>query len=522
MRPAGTSLKPPTGDSARRAHPYRAFALQLGFLLGMWILFVVDATSARNQAREDAIHSLSNVAASLAIDLSHALELLDRSLQGVVNEWQNDEIRALKPSLRHLVLFDPSMSAEAFGPVVVLDPYGSVLARSDEEERDPYGSAAKPSDRPQKTNDTYAGRWEFKIQVEGAAHGLYVGQGFLNTEDGQWSIPVSRRMTTPDGAFAGVVAGTLKMSYVQGVYDRIGLRSGALLALGTDDGLLLARRPMLGSGFGNAPAKSINGQIGHSRTEGVYQARSKLDGVEKLYSFHRVGHLPLVQYAGMPTADVYADWRERTSMMGGLLAVLSVGILLLQLMLGRELRSRIAAETMLEELASRDPLTGIANRRVFDAALEREWQLAIRRGSAVGLLMIDVDHFKGYNDLYGHLGGDDVLRTIAARIGVVSERLGGLACRFGGEEFAVLLPAMVAVGAHVAQDLVREIRDCALPSAASPSGIITISVGVAAAVPYVGDPSGSLIASADRQLYLAKSNGRDCCSVASVCRYVAA
>ena len=97
-----------------------------------------------------------------------------------------------------------------------------------------------------KTNDTYAGRWEFKIQAEGAAHGLYVGQGFLNTEDGQWSIPVSRRMTTPDGAFAGVVAGTLKMSYVQGVYDRIGLRSGALLALGTDDGAAAGSSPHAG------------------------------------------------------------------------------------------------------------------------------------------------------------------------------------------------------------------------------------------------------------------------------------
>ena len=426
------------GGATRSGRLDRAFALQLSFLAGLWILFALNATSARDQSREDAVQALANVSAALAMDLSHNIELIDHSLQAAANAWHNDEIRALKPSLRQLVLFDRSMSTTAFGPLIISDRFGSVVARSDERQIDPYGVVAPNQQLPSRAIDDVLGRADFKVHVDRDDVGLYVGSGVINSADGEWSIPLSRRITTPDGDFAGVVSGTLRMSFVQDAYARIKLRSGGLLALATNDGLLLAHQPELSPNIGLAPPHliSIAGRTDLSHVEGVFEAKSRVDGVQKLYSYHRVGNLPLVQYSGMPIAEVYADWRQRTLVMGAFLGFLSVGILLLQMMLGRELRSRIAAEKRLEELASQDALTGIANRRVFDTTIEREWHLAMRRGSAVGLLMIDVDHFKVYNDLYGHPAGDEALKTIAANLAAVAERCGGVACRYGGEEFA--------------------------------------------------------------------------------------
>ena len=504
------------GRTAPSTRLNRAFALQVVFLIGMWILFGLNATSARDQARDDAVQSLTNVSAALAMDLSHNLELVDHSLQSAANAWHNDEIRALKPSLRQLVLFDRSMSTAAFGPLIIVDPYGSVQARSDERQLDPYGVAAT-SPQETKAVDTFADRADFKAHLENDGLGLYVGPGIVNPADGEWSIPLSRRLTTSEGDFAGIVSGTLRMAYVQDAYRRIVLRSDQLLGLATDEGKLLAHRPELRPDVGLGPPQlgAIAVRTDPQYLQGVFEAKSRVDGNDKLYAYHRVGKLPLVQYAAMPVAKVYADWRQRTLVIACFLGLLSVGTMTLQLMLGRELRSRIAAERLLEELASQDGLTGIANRRVFDHAVEREWQLAMRRGSAVGLLMIDVDHFKPFNDLYGHQAGDAALKLVAARIAAVAERCGGLACRYGGEEFALLLPAIIGSGAQIAQDLLLGIRRCNLPNGGAPAGIVTISVGVAATVPQAGDLAGTLVASADQQLYAAKQAGRDCCRFAA-------
>ena len=166
----------------------------------------------------------------------------------------------------------------------------------------------------------------------------------------------------------------------------------------------------------------------------------------------------------------------------------------------------------LAEQSKTDGLTGIANRRRFDEYLESQWQYAIRTGTPLSLIMIDVDHFKAYNDLYGHVAGDDCLKTIAQALADALPRRTDLVARYGGEEFACLLPAADHSGALLAAKRLHEqVAARQLQHAHSSTGpFVTISVGVASLYPgrHEND-AGILVELADRRLYHAKQTGRN-------------
>lgn len=159
-----------------------------------------------------------------------------------------------------------------------------------------------------------------------------------------------------------------------------------------------------------------------------------------------------------------------------------------------------------QEASLRDALTGIANRRKFEEVLHAEWQRAARERTPVAALMIDVDAFKAYNDLYGHQGGDEVLRRIADQLRTRAN--GHLVARYGGEEFVAMACAPLADAAELAERMRSSIEALALPHEAAPAGIVTISVGVASAVPD-SDSAATLVAQADARLYDAKRAGRN-------------
>ncbi len=169
-----------------------------------------------------------------------------------------------------------------------------------------------------------------------------------------------------------------------------------------------------------------------------------------------------------------------------------------------------ASNALLAEQAHRDGLTGIANRRRFDTAFAQEWARAGRGGYPLSLLMIDVDWFKQYNDRYGHLEGDDCLRQVASLLRASLLRPTDLACRYGGEEFAVLLPMTSTEGATVLAARIRDaLAQLALPHASSPLARVTVSIGISCARPVAGTSERDLLEAADRALYLAKHAGRD-------------
>jgi diguanylate cyclase (GGDEF)-like protein/PAS domain S-box-containing protein len=176
-----------------------------------------------------------------------------------------------------------------------------------------------------------------------------------------------------------------------------------------------------------------------------------------------------------------------------------------------------SAYRAMESLVVVDALTGIANRRRFDEALATEWRRALREGDKLSLLLIDADHFKRYNDTYGHVRGDSCLKQIAEAAMDVVLRPGDLVARYGGEEFAVVLPGTDETGAKaVAEDICQAVRNRRLAHDGNAPGIVTVSVGCATVIPQRGKTPQDLIESADQALYRAKGRGRNRVVVAGI------
>lgn len=164
----------------------------------------------------------------------------------------------------------------------------------------------------------------------------------------------------------------------------------------------------------------------------------------------------------------------------------------------------------LRRLSDVDGLTGLNNRRYLDSYLETEWRRALREGADFAVLMLDVDNFKLYNDYYGHLAGDEVLKDVAGVMRRTVQRPADLTARYGGEEFTVVLPATSASGAlQLAEQICAGVRALSLPNRAAPSGLVTVSIGVAASSPAQGERYAPLLRIADMALYEAKRAGKD-------------
>jgi diguanylate cyclase (GGDEF)-like protein/PAS domain S-box-containing protein len=168
------------------------------------------------------------------------------------------------------------------------------------------------------------------------------------------------------------------------------------------------------------------------------------------------------------------------------------------------------ANAELSTLASTDALTGLANRRQFDATLRKEWFRALRDGAPLALLMIDIDHFKPLNDRFGHQVGDAFLAAVAQAIQDNVRRAGDMAARYGGEEFAVVLPGTAASGAlDIAESIRRAVMATDFGAIVAGGPSITVSIGVASTVPIAGAGAATLVHGADAALYHAKRNGRN-------------
>ncbi|GAB7048061.1 diguanylate cyclase [Catenuloplanes indicus] len=167
------------------------------------------------------------------------------------------------------------------------------------------------------------------------------------------------------------------------------------------------------------------------------------------------------------------------------------------------------ANARLEQLAVTDPLTGLTNRRRLDALLTAEWRRAARPRHPLSVAMIDIDHFKGYNDHYGHQGGDRCLATVAATVAAHVRSTDHVA-RYGGEEFCIILPETPLADALVVAERVRSaVEALHEPHALAPNGIVTVSIGVAAALPRPDGDVDTLVKAADECLYTAKRAGRN-------------
>jgi diguanylate cyclase (GGDEF)-like protein len=165
----------------------------------------------------------------------------------------------------------------------------------------------------------------------------------------------------------------------------------------------------------------------------------------------------------------------------------------------------------LQNLATIDSLTQIPNRRRFDEYLNQEWDRLTREQEPLSLLLCDVDFFKRYNDTYGHQAGDSCLRNVAQTISRTAKRTSDLVARYGGEEFTVILPNTNRFGAMIiAETIQTQIENLQIPHSQSDvSEFVTVSIGIASQIPSRNDSVETIIAKADRALYLAKAQGRN-------------
>jgi diguanylate cyclase (GGDEF)-like protein/PAS domain S-box-containing protein len=176
----------------------------------------------------------------------------------------------------------------------------------------------------------------------------------------------------------------------------------------------------------------------------------------------------------------------------------------------RDNSERLLLEAQLHKLSQQDGLTGLFNRRYFDRQLQSEWRRLRRADAPLAVLMLDVDHFKRFNDCLGHLAGDDALRRLASCLQECLQREGDVACRYGGEEFVIILTDTGLEGAsHVAARIHQRVAEMAIAHPGGELGRLTVSIGLAIATPGQDAAPDQLIAQADQALYAAKHRGRN-------------
>ncbi|WP_224795628.1 GGDEF domain-containing protein [Pseudomonas fluorescens] len=398
---------------------------------------------------------------------------------------------------------------------------------------DAQGNWTFSTNTPASPNDHHADRSFFTHHRDHPDRGIFIGPAILSRATGAWVISVSRRIDHPDGSFAGVIVATISLEHFLKLYRTIHVGQFGAISLTSSDGRLLVRYPFqeqdIGRDLSTAP---IFSEYLRNTSAGTVGFASKVDGVHRIYAFKRSDQYPFITTVAVGQSEAMQAWWSQTQLSAAVVVVL-LGLLVA---LGRRLIShisrRIRAENelrttqaalielnhRLEILASEDTLTGLANRRHFDQFLDVEFKRAKRLGSPLSLILIDVDFFKGYNDHYGHLAGDECLRAISLSIKHCVRRPADMTARYGGEEIAVVMPNTDESGARtVAEAILRGIAAEKFAHLSSPFGFVTASLGLATYVSYASEQDEkALIDRADRALYLAKSQGRNRLCVAAV------
>lgn len=347
---------------------------------------------------------------------------------------------------------------------------------------------------------------------------IHIGSIVESRTTGEMVIPISRRIETADGAFAGVALATVPVSYFQSFFKRMDVDDAGVIFLALDNGEFLARRPTVAALMTTNLSKGeIFSRYLPQSDSGTAIIKSIVDGIERIYAYRRLAGLPIVAAAGVSYEHVFAPWWSYVYQSVALVGSIILALAFLGNLLYRQIQQLLVAERELkairkelEVIAHTDGLTSLANRRNFDLAMDKEWKRATRNQTSISVILLDIDLFKQYNDHYGHLSGDDCLVRVANLIAANVNRPGDIAARYGGEEFVVLLPDTELAGAVVVAENIRLSLLCAkIQHSASPFGIVTISSGVVSTAKTGEENQKEFLIKADRLLYSAKAQGRN-------------
>jgi diguanylate cyclase (GGDEF)-like protein len=364
----------------------------------------------------------------------------------------------------------------------------------------------------------------------------------------------------PDGAPAVIIA-PIDLQWIARLNATAAERhSGTTVMLLDADGTVLARHPDPNQWVGKNVAGHPLAQAISARPEGTF-AMEGLDGTRRIFAFLRVPSSTARLVVGLDESDLLGRADREISMAYVQVGFFGLLVLLIAWFGGERLivdpirklartaarigrgehdvrlddevwakefeslatalhetarklaereRELRAANRHFEELASIDSLSALANRRGFDARLEAEWRRAQKQKLPIGLVMVDVDHFKLFNDCYGHVEGDNCLRSVGELLACVATGPDDFPARYGGEEFALLLPGADAEKAlEVAERLRWAVEALYIVHGEAPAGVVTVSIGVASLIPDEGERAERLVEAADAGLYAAKRSGRN-------------
>jgi diguanylate cyclase (GGDEF)-like protein len=473
--------------------------LVLGSLLSVLaILCIVAWLLARERADASvtATRNASNIVQLITADVLRNAELYDSSLLSMIKAWERPDVAKLAPEIQQYIYFDRFTAAPYQGDLVMLDSQGAI--------------AADAMSIPPR-QDNFSDRGYFQAHRGNPSLGLFVSTPYkARWGYKDWCINFSRRLTGPNGEFRGIVSAAMRLAYFKQLFASQNLGKDSGITLLSTHGILMVRHPDIDGHdpTGNDYAQTANFRRILREGNGSFTAISSQFQSSRLYTFSKVGNLPFIIVLGQSTQEVYAVWKRNALLVGGATGALCLGIVWLTLLLCRELRLRHRAETELSKQAATDGLTDLPNRRQLDEAMNTEWARARRSGQPLSLLMVDVDHFKAFNEQHGHAGGDEALRKVAQTISENIRRPSDIAARYGGEEFVVVLPETDLTGALARAEIIRQAVE-RLPLFNDATQPITVSIGVASLSVLPGHKLEAFFGQADKALYQAKNNGRN-------------
>ena len=456
----------------------------------------------RDGAWQRAETNAQNLLAMSEEAVSRNVVMYDLSLRAAAARAMLPDVVDLPSELRRAVLFDNAATAAGLGVIALVDASGQVQLTSDPRAANHQSVADLP---------------DFQHLKDHPQAGLVVTGPRISRLSGRSIMGVSRSIVTEDGSFAGMVSGAIHLAYFQSQFSRLRVDPGTHINIFHRDGTLMLRQPYVPGYVGRNVAEGAPFLRHLEARRGMFVGVSALDGKSRLYAFAQLEGLPLVVNVSMSVDSIRAVWMSKAFWIAALILGLICVVLGSMLVLHREMARRAAAEDRartanaeLSRLALTDSLTGLPNRRRYDAALAESWQRAARLREPIGLMLLDADHFKRFNDHFGHHRGDAVLQALAD---CVLERLANLdavACRIGGEEFAVILSGLPGEAVHALADRIRRaVVGLRIAHAPDIGGVATISVGLACRMPGADDDAARLFADADAALYAAKRAGRN-------------